>query len=353
MKTNPPSPPLSRRAFLQLTALSLAALAFRLPKPITPPASEEQFEHPTMLGRATRNAIPVYAEPDPNSARVTRLARDKLVRLFEEVISPHSPPNNLRWYRLAQGFVHSAFIQRVEGGRLQEPLESVPESGLLGEISVPYTQTRYKNRLDQWVRLYRLYFESVHWITAVVPGPDGKPWYRLTDERLRINYEVPARHVRPIPAAELAPLSPEVPESEKWIEIDLATQRLTAYEGDRPVHKTSVASGQRYMETPRGDFAVYLKYPSRHMGDGAITADPRAYELVGVPWVSFFYKSGIALHGAFWHDNFGAPMSHGCVNLRNKDARWLFRWCGPAYNPEVTSRSEWKLSAPGARVVVK
>jgi hypothetical protein len=88
------------------------------------------------------------------------------------------------------------------------------------------------------------------------------------------------------------------------------------------------------------------------MGDGGITADLNAYELVGVPWTTFFHPAGIAFHGTFWHDNFGTPMSQGCVNLRNADAKWLFRWCSPAFNPQVEDRSGWKLFEDGTRVMV-
>ena len=59
----------------------------------------------------------------------------------------------------------------------------------------------------------------------------------------------------------------------------------------------------------------------RHMGDGRLTTDPAAYELPGVPWVSYFTGNGVAFHGAYWHDNFGAPVSHGCINLSPADAR--------------------------------
>lgn len=69
------------------------------------------------------------------------------------------------------------------------------------------------------------------------------------------------------------------------------------------------------------------------MGDGYLTNDPEAYELPGVPWTMFFHESGYALHGTYWHNNFGTRMSHGCINMRNEEAYWLFRWTEPAYEP--------------------
>jgi hypothetical protein len=71
------------------------------------------------------------------------------------------------------------------------------------------------------------------------------------------------------------------------------------------------------------------------MGDGNLASDIEAYELVGVPWTSFFTMTGYAFHGTYWHDNFGVPMSRGCVNMRPDDAKWLFRWSTPAAAPEA------------------
>ena len=65
------------------------------------------------------------------------------------------------------------------------------------------------------------------------------------------------------------------------------------------------------------------------MGDGSLEYGIEAYELPGVPWTCFFTEKGHAFHGTYWHDNFGSPMSHGCINMRNEDAKWLYRWLTP------------------------
>jgi lipoprotein-anchoring transpeptidase ErfK/SrfK len=83
--------------------------------------------------------------------------------------------------------------------------------------------------------------------------------------------------------------------------------------------------------TPVGSFRVRNKVPSRHMGYGALTDNIYAYELPGVPWTMFFHKDGYALHGAYWHNNFGTRMSHGCVNMPDEAAKWLFRWTSPEF----------------------
>ena len=69
------------------------------------------------------------------------------------------------------------------------------------------------------------------------------------------------------------------------------------------------------------------------MGNGNLFAGAEDYELPGVPWTSFFTNAGHAFHGTYWHDNFGTPMSHGCINMRTSEAKWLFRWSQPYPNP--------------------
>jgi lipoprotein-anchoring transpeptidase ErfK/SrfK len=105
---------------------------------------------------------------------------------------------------------------------------------------------------------------------------------------------------------------------EKWIDIELSTQTLTAYEGDTPVLSALVSTGVPGMPTPQGEYTVYRKIRSQVMsGPG--------YYLPNVEWVLYFYR-GYALHGTYWHNNFGHPMSHGCVNLTNADAKWIYEW---------------------------
>ena len=76
------------------------------------------------------------------------------------------------------------------------------------------------------------------------------------------------------------------------------------------------------------------KYPSKHMGNGNLFASLDDYELPGVPWTSFFTESGVAIHGTYWHDNFGTPMSRGCINMRISEAKWIFRWLLPLHKPD-------------------
>jgi len=105
---------------------------------------------------------------------------------------------------------------------------------------------------------------------------------------------------------------------EKWIELDLSEQRITAYEGDTEVLSALVSTGIARYPTPPGEYKIIRKVRSQVMtGPG--------YYLPNVEWVSYFL-GGYAIHGTYWHSNFGQRMSHGCVNLTNEDAKWIYSW---------------------------
>lgn len=105
----------------------------------------------------------------------------------------------------------------------------------------------------------------------------------------------------------------------RWIEVIIAEQRLVAWENGRAVMTTPVSTGTRYTPTPRGTFRIYRKYVRQHMRG-------QDYSLPNVPYVMYFKQGGYAIHGTYWHANFGRPASHGCVNLPTSAAAWLYRW---------------------------
>ena len=112
--------------------------------------------------------------------------------------------------------------------------------------------------------------------------------------------------------------SSQAPRQGRWIDVNLSTQTVTAYEGSVPVFSAVVSTGLPNTPTPVGQFRIWTKLRYDDMsGPG--------YFLRDVPYVMYFYR-GYGLHGTYWHDNFGTPMSHGCVNLRTTDAGWLFNW---------------------------
>jgi lipoprotein-anchoring transpeptidase ErfK/SrfK len=123
-------------------------------------------------------------------------------------------------------------------------------------------------------------------------------------------------------AASAPPSNVNAAPGEHWIDVNLTTQSLTAYEGDQPVLTTNISSGAWPHLTVTGQFQVYIRYQSQDMNGLRLGYD---YYLENVPYVMYFYKD-YALHGTYWHNNFGFPMSHGCVNMKTADAQWLFNW---------------------------
>ena len=118
-------------------------------------------------------------------------------------------------------------------------------------------------------------------------------------------------------------LRPElVSNGEKWIDVNLTSQTLVAFEGNAPVFQSLVSSGTATHPTVTGQFRIWLRFSSQDMNGRRLGYD---YFLKDVPYVQYFYQD-YALHGTFWHNNFGTPMSHGCVNLPTPSAEWLFNW---------------------------
>ena len=143
---------------------------------------------------------------------------------------------------------------------------------------------------------------------------------------------------------------------ERWIEVDLSSQTLIAYVGTRPVYATMISSGKQSKikekdhRTPTGEFRVREEHITTTMdGDGSAAGD-LPYSIEDVPYVMYYHKA-YALHGAFWHSNFGTQMSHGCVNLAPLDAKYLFFFA----NPDFRAGFHGMWSRPenaGARIVI-
>ncbi len=145
--------------------------------------------------------------------------------------------------------------------------------------------------------------------------------------------------------------------NERWVDVNLKAQTLVAYVGTQPVYATLLSSGrtnktdpERDHSTPLGTWRIREKHVTSTMdGDGDATGE-LPYSIEEVPYVMFFHKA-FALHGAFWHSNFGVKMSHGCVNLAPLDARRLFDITGPSV-PEGWHGAWSTAENPGSRVIV-
>lgn len=317
----------SRRDFLKFGGMSFAGLALSGFAP-----RESGFDDSDVVRVATAS-VSVYSSPSDKANITGTWYKDDLVHVYEEVVA-EEPVYNRIWYRVWGGYMHRARLQRVKT-ILNVPMSAMPEGErLLAEVTVPFVHPWRKTSAGWQDTLeFRLYYESVYWIEAIEQeGPDGEPWYRIWDD-LAGTYYAPARLLRPIPPEELAPISPDV--TDKHIDVNLATQHLSASESGKIIFQTNISSGIPFGKTATSvgsKFYIDPKTPSKHMGNGNLFAGADDYELPGVPWTSFFTGDGQAFHGTYWHDNFGSPMSHGCINMRTSEAKWIYRWSSPLVN---------------------
>ncbi len=322
---------LSRRDFLKASGAGLLALLL----------ADRRFERaladePPGQGRATISGAELFQEPAFKARKLRPLARDEVIAILGQVQGDagYGNPFNSTWYRVSpEGYTYSGWIQPV-ANVYHQPVFDIPSAGILGEITVPFSDTRQETSVLAR-RGYRVYYTSTHWVTGVVVNSKEKSiWYRIYDRLLQKSFYAAAYDVRLIPPEELRPLSAGVPEQEKHVHVDLPTQTVTAFEDERIVLVARCSSGDKGSRTPLGQFRTFHKGPSIHMTNQG-DAVSHVYDLPGVPWVSFFTGTGVALHGTYWHNDYGRPRSRGCVNLRPVDAKFLYRWTRPVVSPEV------------------
>jgi len=142
--------------------------------------------------------------------------------------------------------------------------------------------------------------------------------------------------------------------SNKRIEVDLTNQRIYAYEGSNRIYDFSISSG-KWGRTPTGEFQIWIKLRYTKM-EGGSKAINTYYYLPNVPYVMYFYNDeipkwrGFGIHGAYWHNNFGHPMSHGCINMKIDEAGILYYWA----EPNLGEKSSIYASAdnPGTRIII-
>lgn len=324
---------LSRRDFLKFGALTLGTAA------IFPNAEAGAgWSKPRFMLVGEKSGVSIYKEPDEASVILYQRQYMDIINVYEEVIGPNGPAWNPTWYRCWGGFVFSGLLYEVKY-EINEPSGPKRSTGQLAEITVPYTRSLYHQAYDGWVPLWMYYYRSVHWVVDVVQGPDKQPWYKIQDELGHTETIVRAEHMRFIEDEEFAPISPDVPGSEKSIDVSLPLQRLQAFEGNNLVKEYKVSTG---FPTGEGLYAIKTKMPSKHMGNAVLTSDIRERIWMGVPWTCFFeMEIGLATHGTFWHSNFGTPMSAGCINMANDDAKWVYRWTLPQAGPEEWAKHGW------------
>jgi lipoprotein-anchoring transpeptidase ErfK/SrfK len=356
----PPPHSLSRRSFLKLGGLGLAGLFLPplrtssispLPlahsshawvgSPSCWQALSEPLEELPLQGRVQDVFITLFEQPSFEAQRVRFLWKDAVINLTGVSLREETDSHNKVWYQVgSEGYVHSGAVQPVST-TLNQPVLDLPEGGALAEVTVPYTDSHWNPSQDDYVA-YRFYYATTHWVTHLKYSPKGEPWYAVLDDKWEYIFYVPAEHLRILPESELTPLSPDMPSALKRLEVLIPEQAVIAYENDQPVFMARMASGGRFRDgdfsTQPGRFMTFHKRASRHMAAGNLAAG--GYDLPGVPWICYFTESGISFHGTYWHNNYGRPRSHGCVNLTPKAAKWVYRWTMPVVPPAEISAYE-------------
>lgn len=335
---------LTRRQMLKIIAASVTTatlapvLHARARYPGVPPYPHEYPDNDAgaLMGRAI-HTVTFYEEPSTSSTRLDTRYRDQSFHILKEVRAPFSRHNDL-WYRSSLGYVHSAWVLPVRVYLPQPLIEDVGGWGFWGQVSQIYTEAYSQPSLDAG-RPYRFYGGTVYRVVDSLEDEAGTGWYKVADDyppKTERYHWVLAKDIRRIPRAEMAPIHPYA--GKKRIEVDLTAQRLTCFEGDQIVYSTLVSSGAGgESATPQGEMCVLLKQPSRHMANMPYPGmseedqpDPGdIFDLPGVPWNIFFDLSGTAIHGAYWHNDFGIRRSHGCLNVPIEAGRWIYRWVNP------------------------
>jgi len=340
------NPQISRREFLKLAnagSLAFALKDLRLDRALADSTSIRQ-------GRITFSGMPLYDAPTFRANQLHNFGADSIIDVIAvDENGEQGNPFNSTWYQVDQGYTYSGWVQPVETN-YQKPVFNIPEKGQVGEITVPFTDTKR----DPYVyakRGYRVFYGSTHWVRRVIVQRDEKSiWYEIYDSYLKENRYVASHDMRLVPNDELTTLSPDVPDQDKHIAVDLSTQLVTAFEGEKLVFSQRCASGVKGTDTPKGEFTTYHKGPSVHMtNEGDAIEEETVYSLPGVPWCSFFTGAGNAFHGTWWHNDYGRPRSHGCVNLPSEAAKFIYRWTKPNVPPDV---DYLHLPGEGTRVQV-
>ena len=350
---------LNRRDFLKLAAFGTGSVFLQ---PLNQRISQLGFPTHEQLARVCVGKTDLMARPDGESQSVGVLYEDAVVPWLREVAGqPQSfYASNLRWVETPEGFIWSPHLQRVRN-QPNTPVTALDETslgaGMWVEVTVPWVDLYLANppAHSPWLKNSihpRLYYSQILWVDEIKTDNEGNIWYRINERYGLDIFWAEAKAFRPLTTDELSPISPDI--EDKRIEINLRYQTLSCYENDREMFFCRISSGAKFdaqgnpvdkWSTPVGPHPIWRKVLSLHMSGGTTGG---GYDLPGIGWTTLFAGTGVAIHATFWHNNFGEPMSHGCVNARPEDAKWIFRWTTPyvPYDPgDVT------VSMPGGTSV--
>jgi len=352
----------SRRDFLKLSLLGLGSLA------ATPwwywTQMQAEFPDAEKLGRVTVGRVDIRAKPYVNSPITKTIYDDAVVIWLREVVS-EAPGGygSARWVETPDGYIYAPRLQPVYN-RPNQPVTELPPAnnpasptgkGMWAEVTVPFVDIRlrhspnspmFKEMIEQGFPP-RLYHSMIVWVDQIEIGADGSVLYRVNERygNPGDSYLIPATTLRQITADEVSPISPD--ETDKRVVIDLTRQTLACYERSSEVYFCRISTGAKYdaygnavdyWSTPPGPHPIYRKLVALHMS-GETTGDWPA-----VGWTQIFATGGVAIHSTYWHNYFGVPRSHGCINCKPDDAKWIWRWTYPYVDIEpgdVDISAQW------------
>jgi lipoprotein-anchoring transpeptidase ErfK/SrfK len=353
----------SRRDFLKLAGVGLGALAFNPLKPFEFEYPRAQFPEGERLGRVF-SKVDVRNEPNFSAPSVGVFYDDQVVVWQQDVVTRgYQDPNylNQRWVKIPEGYIYAPSLQPVKN-LLNTPITAIPngQKGFWAEVTVPYVNmvlegpaiSPHIKTLTEGNFPIRMYYSQVVWIDSIAQN-GAQIMYRFNENA---GYHPQgytgggygdllwgeATAFRPLTLDDISPISPDVDPATKKIVVDRTQeyQTLSCFEGNTEVYFCRVSTGQRldvygnpvteYL-TPLGEHVTWRKAISIHMAGGTTGS---GYDTAAVSWTTLFSGEGYAVHAAFWHNNFGVPRSHGCVNCLPEDAKWIFRWAAPVNSLE-------------------
>jgi lipoprotein-anchoring transpeptidase ErfK/SrfK len=329
---------ISRRDFLRVSVLAMGSLAMTPWKYWGQMAA--QWPDGEKFGRVCQGKVSIRSKPNPDASVVKDIYDDAIVVWLREVMGVSPGYGSRRWVETPDGYIYAPRLQ-PSLNRPNKPLQELPvtynEKGMWGEVTVPWVDLKIANPPVRTPSLKdktfpRLYYSQVTWIDDMKTDSEGKVLYRLNQKFGTYGdmFWADAAAFRPITAEDIAPISPKV--ENKKVVVNCTRQTLTCYEDGREVHFCRISTGAKFdyqgnpvdkYSTPLGPHPIYRKLISLHM------SGPTTGDWPNVPWTSIITGEGVSVHSTYWHNDYGVPRSHGCVNAAPEDALYVFRWTNP------------------------
>jgi hypothetical protein len=370
----------SRRDFLKLAGLALGALALApyqrpLLEKFSTPRRLPDFPQAEIIGRVVDTGVNLRSHPTNASGSVVReLKADELVVWERQVVgNVIGGLSNQRYVQTPEGYIYGSVVQPTHN-RPNTPLSEMPagQSGFWAEVTVPYVELAHEGNIaSPWLLDHiaynfppRLYYGQVVWIDRIRTS-NGFVEYRWNEGANGRGYGYGSygeffwgdgAGFKVLTDADVAPIHPDVDPNDKTMLLNIDQQTLACLEAGREVYFCRVSTGRIYdpvsgqitdtYETPAGTLLTHWKIMSKNMTAGD---EASGYSTPAVPWCTYI-QGGVAIHGAHWHNAYGEPRSHGCVNVTAEDAKWIFRWSTPYVSLEA---GEERRSLPEHGTVVK